>query len=114
MSNSKDECDTPPAFRAHAMGERYGSLHAHLCDKGEASLAHALESHGDEARLARFVFEKLGGDPRRLRRFHHALRRIETVSDVVDEAPDAGAVAAAARPMAGSEPDAEAQSERGQ
>ncbi len=85
MPNSKNDRDTPPAFRARAMGERYGSLHAHLCDKGEASLAQALESHGDEARLARFVFEKLAGDPRRLRRFHHALKRIESGSDVVDE-----------------------------
>lgn len=97
MPNSKDDRDTPPAFRARAMGERYGSLHAHLCDKGEASLAHALESHGDEARLARFVFEKLGGDPRRLRRFHHALKRIETVSDVVDEVPGDSAAPASER-----------------
>ena len=114
MPNSKDDRDTPLAFRARAMGERYGSLHAHLCDKGEASLAHALESHGDEARLARFVFEKLDGDPRRLRRFHHALKRIETVSDVVDEVPDGGSEATAARSRAPSEPDVEAPSERSQ
>jgi hypothetical protein len=114
MPKSKDDLDTPPAFRARAVGERYGSLHAHLCDKGEASLAHALESHGDEARLARFVFEKLSGDPRRLRRFHHALRRLEAVGDVVDAAPDAGASTTSARQRTPSDPDVEAPSERRQ
>ncbi len=68
--------ETPPELRARALGDRFGDLHAQLCDRGEASLASALAVHGAEARLAQRVFAALGGAPRRIRRFQLALQRL--------------------------------------